>query len=261
MFNGVIQAKLLGNSDGSADIVRPMSVNPAAHFSPNHRNQRFQTEVIFARLDSVVAHIFQPLGIIPSLSQRFPQQSGVAHAGHGRFVLGTIVSFGVFAQGHFHRLRAGNPHLVGHLAPQLEGHACAANQVARAWAGVTGGEAGAANLLNGEIKGIQRVDPPQMSLDGPAHLVAVVAGAVPVGLVKGGDMGMGVDQARGHPFACGVHNFRVGGNLHIGAYRFDLAPLYQNSPLVHKGSVGLQYLAVFNRNHRAIPPIYNLPLC
>ena len=45
VFNRVIQLEFLSDADRRDDIVSPMAVNPAAHFTADNRNEGFQIKV------------------------------------------------------------------------------------------------------------------------------------------------------------------------------------------------------------------------
>ena len=219
--------ELLGDLHSGHDVVRAVGVDAAAHLSADDRNQRLKLEVWFRRLGRVGLGGLEFVGVVFGLIERLAHQGGQAHAGHRVFFVGAVAALWIFAHRKLHLLGAGQDHLLGGVyVAQLDDDAGAADHVGRAGQHADGGEARFAHPVDGVIVRVDGIGGAHLRGDRAAHLVAVQRdGGVGARLVKVGNVGVAVDQARHDPAAGGVDHLRVVWNFDLFSHRFDFAVL------------------------------------
>ena len=255
VLDGEVQIKLLADADGGADIVGPVGMDTALHLPAHDGHQSIQLEVGLGSLGGIFLRLEQSIGIILGIIEGLAQQSGCTHTGHGHLILSAIDALGILAQSELHLLSTGDDHFLGGMAPQLIDNAGAAAHIGRTRQSANGGKAGVTHLFNGIITGVDGVRGPHLRSDRIAHLVAILAqGRHGVGFVKVGDMGMGVDETRGHPAALHIDDFRIGGNGHIGSHGGDFSLFHQHGTVFIGLAGDCHNFSVGNRNHFAKSP-------
>ena len=251
VLDGKIQAELLGDADGRHDVVRPVAVDAALPLAPDDGDQLLQREVALRPLFGIRLPRPKLLGVVQRLIERPAQDGGQAHARHGSsLLLDAVDPFGVLPQRELHVLRAGDGDVEDRRPPSgLEADAGASDDVGRPGAGVAGGEAGAPGLLDGHVKGIQGVDAAHLGRHRVGLLVSVDLGGQGVGLVKGRDVRVGVDQPRRQPLPRQVQDLRPGRDRDVHTAGRDLSVLHQDRAALERPPRNRDDPRVFQDKH------------
>ena len=207
-----LHAKLLGDADGGADIIRPVGMGLQRNLAPQHGDQGLQLHIKGGALEDIVPGSLLALHVLPGPEQHLPQLGGGGHAGGIALIL--VAALGVFTESTLHGHRCAHHHVVYTAAPGLDGHKCAAQHVGATRAGAHSGHASFQSHTNSLLHGIEAVDGTHLAGQHVVHFVVVMA-LKPHAVVVQAQVAVGLHQARIDPLAGHIQNLltRQGGNL------------------------------------------------
>ena len=236
--NHIVQIELLGNANGSADVVCPVAVEVCFHISFQQGQQCFGFGI-------VVRHVFVGIALrkvqfllIPlCFRQPLPYHCRCRHAGDRRFVPVVVDALGILAKGKFHT--GADLHAVCHTSCCFQDRHGAAAGVGTAGRSHHRSHAGCTCFGKTVIQRVYAVNDTQMRGKRIGGFVAVVpleSNAV----FDNAEVGVCIDKARQQHRTAGINILRRQFRRLAGLHGGDLAVFYadiavfQNAGICHR---------------------------